>query len=113
FFRSEAMVILVTRTRTLPAAGEFIERIRRRVPAVVSVAHNVNEERTNVIFGRTTRILWGLDALIERLGRLEFEISPTSFFQVNPVGAVRLYDVVTEFVGPKARTLWDIYCGAG
>lgn len=113
FARNEAMVVLVTRTRTLPAAGEFIERIRRSVPAVVSVAQNVNEERTNVIFGRTTRILWGRAALIERLGRLEFEISPTSFFQVNPAGAKCLYDMVTEFVGPAARTLWDIYCGAG
>lgn len=113
FANDEAVLILVTRSSTLPESGAFIDRIRALCPQVVGVVQNVNAARTNAIFGPETRSLWGKSTLVERLGDLEFEISPTSFFQVNPIQAVRLYDSVVELAETTSGSVWDLYCGAG
>ncbi|MEM7175766.1 MAG: 23S rRNA (uracil(1939)-C(5))-methyltransferase RlmD [Chlamydiota bacterium] len=61
--------------------------------------------------------LWGPDSLREELtvhGRtFHFHISPSSFFQPNPIQAEKLFSRAFEIagVGEKAR-VYDLYCGA-
>ncbi len=108
------MAILVTRERHFPEADTWVEAMRRRVPEIVSLVQNVNPRQGNVILGDESIVLWGAHHLIESIGHREFLISPTSFFQVNPVQAKELYDVVRQdaAVGP-GDVVWDVYCGAG
>ncbi len=43
-----------------------------------------------------------------------FEISPLSFFQVNPVQTKVLYDKALEYANLNdTDTVFDIYCGIG
>jgi 23S rRNA (uracil1939-C5)-methyltransferase len=45
---------------------------------------------------------------------VRFEISPQSFFQVNPEQMVRLYDKAAEYAALEGgETVLDLYCGAG
>ena len=45
---------------------------------------------------------------------VRFEISPQSFFQVNPEQMVRLYEKAAEYAALKGgETVLDLYCGAG
>lgn len=114
FSREQAMAILVTRDRSFPQADAWVKELRRRVPALVSVVQNVNPERTNVIMGPESLLLWGAEHLVESIGAREYLISPGSFFQVNPLQAKHLYDVVAQDAALKpGDSVWDVYCGTG
>jgi len=44
----------------------------------------------------------------------KFETSPKSFYQINPVMTVKLYDKISEYAGlTKDSKILDIYCGTG
>jgi 23S rRNA (uracil1939-C5)-methyltransferase len=110
----EVMVILVTATAALPQQERIVGRLRERIAGLVSVVHNVNSKRTNVILGGPTRTLWGRDAITDRLGEFVFRISPHSFFQVNTTQAKVLYDKAVEYAGLSGtETVIDAYCGTG
>ena len=45
---------------------------------------------------------------------MSFEISPLSFYQVNPVQTEKLYGLALEYAGLTGNeTVWDLYCGIG
>ena len=53
---------------------------------------------------------------ITRYDKLErkYQISPLSFYQVNPVQTEKLYSQALEYAGLKGdETVWDLYCGIG
>lgn len=110
----EAMVIIVTRTKMLPHADEIINDIRKKHPHVTSIMHNINEERTNVILGQTTKKLWGESYIHDKIGDLTFAISARSFFQVNPEQTEKLYEKALEYAKISADDIVvDAYCGTG
>lgn len=60
------------------------------------------------------RTLWGKPTIRDTLCRLEFEISPHAFYQVNRTQAEALYNKAAEYAGlTGAETLLDLYCGTG
>lgn len=114
FSHGKLMLILVTRTRDLPRGEELIARLSREVPELSSVAQNINPQVTNVILGRETKILWGSEYLLDTIGHMSYAVSPTSFFQVNPVQTKVLYDLVRDSLPlTGGETVLDLYCGAG
>ena len=108
------MVVLITRTADLPHSRKLIEEITRRLPQVKSIIHNVNPQRTNVIMGEQTNVLWGSDVIYDYIGDVKFAISAKSFYQVNPVQTKVLYDQALEYAGLTGNeTVIDAYCGIG
>ncbi len=108
------MVVLVTAVRELRQAKGIVAFLRRRLPRLVSVQQNIQTYRNNVILGRETLLLWGKDAIRDRIGRLSFRISPRSFFQVNTRQAEVLYGKALEYAGLTGQeTVIDAYCGTG
>ena len=58
--------------------------------------------------------LGGAPRLRERIGELEFLISPDAFFQTNTEMAERLYGTAVEFAGLRGtERVFDLYCGIG
>ena len=44
----------------------------------------------------------------------KYQISPLSFYQVNPVQTEKLYSLALEYAGLTGEeTVWDLYCGIG
>ncbi|KMY58768.1 23S rRNA (uracil(1939)-C(5))-methyltransferase RlmD [Geobacillus stearothermophilus] len=110
----EVMVVLVTRTDHLPHEQDIVRDIVRAIPGVKSIVQNVNPERTNVIFGAKTRVLWGSEFITDRIGGIQFAISARSFYQVNPEQTKVLYDKAFEYAELTGReTVIDAYCGIG
>ncbi len=110
----EVMAVIVTATNELPRRAEVIAALRREVPGLASVVHNVNPARTNVILGRRTATVWGEDTITDRLGDFIFRVSARSFFQVNTAQAEVLYGKAEEYAGlTGAETVIDAYCGTG
>ena len=88
--------------------------LREAVPEITGIVLNINRERTNVVLGRELRTLWGKPTIRDTLCRLEFEISPHAFYQVNRTQAEALYNKAAEYAGlTGAETLLDLYCGTG
>jgi 23S rRNA (uracil1939-C5)-methyltransferase len=114
FRTGEVMVVLVTNGEKIPHLEECVERIRASVRGVASICQNVNEARTNVIFGDKTYVLWGREVIFDFIGDVKFAISPRSFFQVNPVQTEVLYGKALEYAGLTGEeTVVDAYCGIG
>lgn len=112
FSSGELMVCLVINGERLPHAEELAERLRRI--GVNSVSCSVNKEKTNVIMGDRIVNLYGPGYITDRIGNVEYRISPLSFYQVNPVQTERLYGTALEFAGlTGVETVWDLYCGIG
>ncbi|HMM22499.1 MAG TPA: 23S rRNA (uracil(1939)-C(5))-methyltransferase RlmD [Selenomonadales bacterium] len=110
----EAMAVLVTATPTLPKRDRVVAALREKVPGLVSIVHNINPQRTNIILGDRTVTLWGRDTITDRLGKFSFEISALSFFQVNTAQAAVLYGKAVEYAGLTGEeTVIDAYCGTG
>lgn len=75
---------------------------------------NVNRQRNNVILGDKVRLLWGKPYITDKIGEISYQISPLSFFQVNPYQTGRLYGKALEYAQLSGdETVWDLYCGIG
>lgn len=110
----QVQLTFITAGQELPHREQLVERIRETLPAVVSIAQNVNDSATPAVFGSDTRILWGEEQLEETLGDVHFSLSPRAFFQLNPSQTVKLYDYVKEAASLKGTELVvDAYCGTG
>lgn len=56
----------------------------------------------------------GAKVIKDKIGTLDFEISPESFYQVNPQMTKKLYDTVKEFAQLTGKEyVLDLYCGVG
>lgn len=110
----EVMAVIVTRTKELPHAVDFVDELHALKYSVVSVIHNVNPEQTNVVLGKTSTLLYGQDFITDEISGLSFQISHRSFFQVNPSQTQKLYQTALDFAGlTKDETVFDLYCGIG
>ncbi|MFJ8268021.1 23S rRNA (uracil(1939)-C(5))-methyltransferase RlmD [Peribacillus asahii] len=110
----ELMVVLVTRTDSIPFVETVVKGIIARLPHVKSIVHNVNSKKTNVILGEKMNILWGSEVIYDFIGDVKFAISAKSFYQVNPDQTKVLYEKALEYAGLTGEeTVIDAYCGIG
>lgn len=113
YHTKQVMVCLVVNGNSLPHADELSKRLQS-LDGFTSLLLNINQEKTNVILGREMKLLWGKDYIEDTIGRLRYRISAPSFYQVNPVQTVRLYETALSFAGLNgSETVWDLYCGIG
>ena len=108
------MLTLTAPTGALPDEAGAISALRAQLPELASLyLCRLNPRPTHALDGRC-RLLWGQSTVTDALCGLAFELSPQSFFQVNPPQAERLYDAAIEAaqIQPDDLVL-DAYCGAG
>ncbi len=113
FKTGEIMVCLVMNGDKLAHGEELVKRLKK-VEGMVSVSCNINRERTNVILGEKMVNLFGPGYITDRIGEVTYQISPQSFYQVNPLQTEKLYQTALEYAGLTGEeTVWDLYCGIG
>ena len=127
FTSKEIMVALVVNGRHLPHQEALIHRLTQ-ISGMKSISINCNRENTNVILGSETICIWGepyitdaihlcdcSDGRFTRTGQaVTFQISPQSFYQVNPVQTEKLYSLALDYAGlTGTESVWDLYCGIG
>ena len=146
FATGEVMVILAINGNGIPGAQKLVAMLDE---AISQVGHSLESVVLNIqkaAGGKNSKgslkdryvTIAGKPVINDRLGDLEFEISPASFCQVNPVQMKRLYDKVREYVagicekmdrgddehqgsergnedrhGKKKPVVLDLYCGIG
>jgi 23S rRNA (uracil1939-C5)-methyltransferase len=133
FTSGELMVCLVLNAQRkksadfLPGQQEMLKRLSA-ISGMTSISVSINTKQTNVIMGKEIHTLWGRPTISDTIhvrdmqkkdypftGReLTFNISPLSFYQVNPVQTEKLYSLVLEYAGLTGNeSVWDLYCGIG
>ncbi|CEH32747.1 23S rRNA (uracil(1939)-C(5))-methyltransferase RlmD [Romboutsia lituseburensis] len=114
FTTKEVMVVLVANGKKLPYLSELASVLKDNVPGFKTLVVNENREKTNVILGKENRVVYGEGKINDYIGDLVFEISPLSFFQVNPIQTEVLYNKALEYADLQENdTVFDIYCGIG
>ena len=110
--KGESMVTVAANGGSLPHAKELTEALASL--GMVSLWLNENRADTNVILSDRFHLLYGKETLTDTLFDLAFELSPASFFQVNPLQTEKLYSTAADFADLKETDLLcDVYCGAG
>ena len=107
------MVCLILNGSKIPGADALVKQLLR-ISGMTSICINVNREKTNVIMGSKTLVLYGQPWIEDRIGDLTYRISPRAFFQVNPLQTGKLYSKALEYAGlTGSENVWDLYCGTG
>lgn len=113
FTSKEKMVCLIINGKSLPHSEKLVEALRK-IDGMTSISINCNTGRTNVILGRKTVVLWGQEYITDQIGEISYEISPVSFYQVNPVQTEKIYGLALEYADLHGEeNVWDLYCGIG
>ena len=107
------------------AADILCERLSK-IDGMTSISYNINKENTNVILGKKTVCIWGRPYIEDTIHLLSYpdftpqgtgityQISPQSFYQVNPKQTEKLYSTALAFAGLTGNeNVWDLYCGIG
>ena len=113
FHSGEIMVCLVINGKDIPAKEQLVEELCQ-VKGMTSISYSINQEKTNVIMGKEIVNLYGPGYITDNIGNVTYQISPLSFYQVNPVQTEKLYGTALEYAGLTGNeTVWDLYCGIG
>ena len=113
FTTGELMVCMILNGTRMPEVKELVDELIK-IPGMTSITINVNTKQTNVIMGQEMKSVWGQDYITDYIGNVKYQISPLSFFQVNPVQTRKLYERALEYADAESgETVWDLYCGIG
>ena len=113
FKTKEIMVCLVLNGDNLPHSEKLVDKLVR-IEGMTSITYSINRENTNVIMGKEIRVLWGQSYITDYIGDVKYQISPLSFYQVNPVQTEKLYGLALDYAQLTGQeTVWDLYCGIG
>lgn len=114
FKTNEIMVVLVINGQKLPYSEELIKLLCEKYMNIKSIVLNVNIKNTNIILGDKNICIYGLEFITDYIGKYKFNISPLSFFQVNPIQTEVLYGKALEYAALTGNeTVFDLYCGIG
>ncbi len=110
----EIMVVLVTVSPTFPSKANFVKALLQEQPEITTIIHNINPDGMNLTLGEYSEVLYGSGSIEDELCGCTFEISPASFYQVNPAQTEVLYRTAIDCANlTGCETLLDAYCGTG
>ena len=110
---SEVQIVFITNGKR----NEFlsiVKALKERFPNVKSIVQNINDEKTNVIFGRRSIVLSGHDYITDTVLGKSFKIRDRSFYQVNHEQTEKLYQIGLDMADLNGdETIIDTYSGIG
>lgn len=110
----EVQLVLISAEKTIPQVNALIREITTRLPEVVSIMQNIQNKKTSAVMGDETIFLWGKETIEEHINEIVFELSPRSFFQLNPKQTEVLYqEAITALDVQSTDKVVDAYCGVG
>ena len=114
FATGEVMVVLVAVSPIFKLQKPFLKKLLEKHPEISTVILNINDRFTPVILGKREKVIYGSGYIEDILCTHRFRISPSSFYQVNPVQTEVLYRKAVEFAAlTGSETVLDAYCGIG
>ena len=109
---NEYMVVLVT--TEYYDFSKLIEYLTNEFDCIKSIYLNINSIKTNVVLSQDYKLLFGKPQVTEEILGLKFNVSPSSFMQVNHDQCESLYREALKLADLKPNmNVIDAYCGMG
>ena len=116
----EVMVIFIINGKGIPNGEKLISIMDEAVYAEgyflesVCVSTKKDKVKNGEIYGKKVEVYAGKPVIHDEMMGMNFEVSPRSFYQVNPKMTEKLYSKVKELVGATENdVILDLYCGVG
>lgn len=114
FASKQIMVVLVTSSPIFPGKNNFIKSLLQKHPEITTVVQNINDRDTSMILGDYEKVIYGKGFIEDVLCGCTFQISPKSFYQINPIQTEVLYNKAISLANLNGNeTVIDTYCGIG
>ncbi|CCU77809.1 RNA methyltransferase, TrmA family [Halanaerobium saccharolyticum subsp. saccharolyticum DSM 6643] len=111
---NQGLLVMVTNGDDFIDKNLIAKTLMRKIPELKGVVQNINNEDTNVIFGKEDILLAGENKITEYIGQTAYLISARSFFQVNTMQAKKLYDTAAKYLGnDRSAKVIDAFSGTG
>ncbi len=111
---NQALLVFVTNGSYFLEKEIIAENILKKIPELKGVVQNINQKKTNVIFGEKNKVIRGRDYIREYIDNTAYNISPRSFFQVNTLTAAKLYEQIKAYLGQRGKdNIIDAFSGTG
>lgn len=110
-FGDEVMITLVVGKNT-KIVDDAITKIMD-LKGVVSLNINTNTKASNEIIVEPIKNLAGKKSINVPFNDFNFKLSPESFIQLNIPQAIKLYDLIKEYLGDNNKLVLDLYSGVG
>lgn len=114
FKSNQVMCVIVASSPIFPSKNDFIKTLIKKHPEITTVVLNVNNRKTSMVLGTNEKVLYGKGYIEDELCGCKFQISPKSFYQINPIQTEKLYNKAIELANLTGQeTVIDTYCGIG
>ncbi|WP_300328296.1 23S rRNA (uracil(1939)-C(5))-methyltransferase RlmD [Fusobacterium sp.] len=113
--KNEAMVVLVVNLKKVSKEIEkFLLELYNQMDEIKSIYVSLNTEKTNFALGKTMVHLFGQKTILEEIEGIKFNISPSSFFQINLDQTKKLYNIgISYFDNIEDKYIIDAFSGTG
>ena len=110
----QVMVVPVIGSAVFAGKNQFVKQLLEAHPEITTIVINYNSKKTSMILGDKEEVVFGNGYIEDELCGCRFQISPKSFYQVNPVQTEKLYNAAIKMaqLSSKDRIL-DAYSGIG
>ncbi|MBI9010622.1 MAG: 23S rRNA (uracil(1939)-C(5))-methyltransferase RlmD [Clostridiales bacterium] len=114
FESKEVMVVLVVANKMFPGKNNFVKALTQAHPEITTIVQNINDKKTSIVLGDIEQVIYGKGTIQDTLCGLKFNLSPKSFYQINPVQTEKLYNIAMEMANLTDEDIVvDTYSGIG
>lgn len=114
FSSKQIMVVLVVSSQIFTGKNNFIKTLIKKHPEITTIIMNINNRKTSMVLGDVEKVLYGKGYIEDTICGCVFQISPKSFYQINPIQTEILYNKAIEMAKLTGNeTVLDAYCGIG
>ncbi len=113
-YNNKSLVILVVNsTKVFDKLKNLAQRIYTGLENIIGVGINFNPQKTNLILGKETQMIFGESFIEEKLCDKIFKIGAETFFQVNPYTANNIFEYVKKYISENFESplVLDAYAG--
>ena len=113
-FNEAMLVLIINDKKVTEKIKSILKEVMDKFKEITSVYVSLNDRKTNVALGHKNLLIFGEKTIKEDIDNIHFNISPTSFFQINLDQTKRLYSLaISMFENIKNKKIVDAYAGTG
>mgnify|MGYP001129619465 CR=1 FL=1 len=110
----DILMVIVTNGNLLPNGKKIIAEIINKHQQIKSVVQNIHHKKTHLVLLENEKVLYGKGFILDEIEGIQFRISAQSFYQVNPMQMLKLYQHAINLAQIKETdVVLDAYSGIG
>jgi 23S rRNA (uracil1939-C5)-methyltransferase len=110
----DVLVVIVTNGNLLPNGKKIVSELTKKHENIKTVIQNIHHKKTHLVLLDEEKVLYGKGFIIDEIEGIQFRISAQSFYQVNPIQMLKLYNRALDLAKLKPTDMvLDTYSGIG